>query len=759
MTRHRPTSPTVLFSLLLLLLSLSQSVTGQNLSLRVTPIPDIGVPLDLNARGAVVGRSTDGSNYLHWDKHNGATTVSPTSGYEVYGLNDSGEVIGSNDASFHYTGVICSIPDIGYQCEEYDNTATVAETFVWKPGDPTPPPADFASQEVGLFDRGVYGGPIRNPFGAAREESDKLLVGAIEFEVDQREYERYIQTNITTKLSNGSVVRSPYGFETPDEAYEHVRGFNNEHVLWDPVSYVANNAVLADKNGQVVWDIADVLVFNYPGLHPSQVRVDFLSRDFNVYGSLLNPATNQHVNFRLQPDNTVTELPRSVHGVNGLGWGYTFNGGMYFDGSTVIDVNSQLNAASSGWAIESIRDINDGRQFLAQGRLDGGELQTVLLEPDTQVIGLAWGEDIPREFYTFNDATGQTRTTYRGGSTTAATVSNAMRTDIRNRVQAMFDDSDVDNITLVDGLVPGATNVFFADQLAGSTLLGIAYSGIDQFNSRYNDEVAVFLKGDAETDAETVGHEVGHALGLRHVNPSAADDPDNRSLMDYDIVVGDSEYVVNGVSEITEPPDSAAASALTGVTHNPQYHLRHYVDGETQASLAMGDPANGVAPVLPGAWDLMPGEGGSASRFDVSLDFGDSDQTLYDVQVFSGFAGETGLILLENFDTITLEELEALSWELDLGLSLSLLASSTPGGMLDVMLATGDPFDPMAFGALVLGGSTQVLLQQVTDPTGGYVTLAAATLAPNRTIPEPTAVVVLVLAIAVGVSRRRFRRA
>jgi hypothetical protein len=378
---------------------------------------------------------------------------------------------------------------------------------------------------------------------------------------------------------------------------------------------------------------------------------------------------------------------------------------------TVVSTDGVLNIVLVGpnpW----VRDNNP--------ILSGLTLETNAPVPDDILdIGLAWGAAIPTAFS--RNFFGELIVV--PGTTPAAIVSPAVRSNIRQRVAQMFADSGIQKIRVVDGEVPGETNVYFSDRLAiYPGLLGIAYEGIDQFNRTDNSNVAVFLTGDTELDAEVAAHEIGHSLGLRHVNPPALGDPNNLEIMDYDDKPGDRERFINTVSEVTEPPDCRDLKCRQGINHNPLYHLKRYIDGVSHADLV-------TQGIRPGDWDLMPDEGGNPNHVGLRLDFGDFDTQLHNVQILTKQSDfENVLIPLQSFDSITIAELEKLSWNLPLGTTVDLYAASQAGGEQDLVLARGNPFEDANLGvAASLGDLGTVSLQKITDLAGSFETLANGT--------------------------------
>ena len=115
--------------------------------------------------------------------------------------------------------------------------------------------------------------------------------------------------------------------------------------------------------------------------------------------------------------------------------------------------------------------------------------------------------------------------------------------------------------------------------------------GIDRFDKRKDGRVAVFYDGgsDIYNVSETIAHEVGHGLGGFHIDPNSR----GSQVLDYTDALPGTAIFYN---QVTNMVDFNNGGALLAETHNPQYHIRRFVDGETKSGLA----AQGLQP---GTWD------------------------------------------------------------------------------------------------------------------------------------------------------------
>ncbi len=359
-----------------------------------------------------------------------------------------------------------------------------------------------------------------------------------------------------------------------------------------------------------------------------------------------------------------------------------------------------------------------------------------LAEVVPTTVVLAWDTPVPVSITSETDLFGNTYYPTKTGTMSAATVTAAKQTDILQRVEQIFTDSGIENIVITTTPTENATTVYFTDPI-DSELLGLAYTGLDRFNKRPADEVAVFVQQDAEYDAETVAHEVGHALGLRHVDPDSTADPLDISIMDYGPPSPNhGEQFIDAVSDVFD--------RFSPYSHNPVYHLKRYVDGTSHEELV----SQGTDP---GSWDTTLWE-----KIVTFFDFGDSDRTLYDVYLLGGEGDADTMLTLGYFDEITLSELEMLEFELAEGSSLQLVASQTPGGELDTVLASGDPYNPDNTFVGAIAGESQAFLQAYSTSGAGYVTIEEVTVA-GVLVPEPSTIILL-LTGALGLLAYRIRR-
>jgi hypothetical protein len=412
-------------------------------------------------------------------------------------------------------------------------------------------------------------------------------------------------------------------------------------------------------------------------------------------------------------------------------------GTSYQDESRGVSADALGNVYISGWTDASLGGPN-------AGAWDGW----VARFHAPQVVVLAWGNDVPVQITELRNKFGQVVDYPVDLSQTmpAATTTAEFRQDVLQRVQQMFTDSGIQNVTVTDVAVPGAAMVYFTDPTAGA-LDGMAYDSgipgvsIDRFNASVGGAVAVFLKHAGQADygeynAESVAHEVGHLLGLRHVDPGSAHDPGDLEVMDYDNNTGDRERFINAVTKTWDGD---------GITHNPVYHLRRYVDDTPHDDLV-------AAGIMPGTWDISKGSQGQKTK----LDFGTFEKTLYDAYLFGGLGNEDTLPMLGHFDTITLSELCATEFSLPEGSLLKFAAASAPGGELDITLATGNPYDAENVFVQATIGEVLAYLQEWSDTAPGYITLGNVTLT-STIIPEPSTITMLSIA-ALGVLAYACRR-
>jgi hypothetical protein len=363
-----------------------------------------------------------------------------------------------------------------------------------------------------------------------------------------------------------------------------------------------------------------------------------------------------------------------------------------------------------------------------------------------QKVVLAWGHDAPFSLKPLEVFGIPLFSAEPFGTTPAFNVPPAeqaalatFRNELVNHVRQQFTETGIDAIDVSIGAPEeNAINVYFVPEGSAPNspnLLGRAVSGIDRFNEDADGEVVVLVSGfdaaaptNVELDAETVTHEVGHVIGLRHVDP-----PGDIEVMDYDSSDGDVEVFINTVSTIREPPQDGGV--FQAHTHNPVYHVNRFIEGVPHTELV----AQGINP---GTWDSTET---TISILGIEFSFFAPGLKLYDVSILETESAPDEVRTLAHFDEITVEELAAMTFEIDKGNGVGLLASSSLGGSLDIALLLGEPGDSEFLTFYPLAGDTRGFLQMESSVAAGFETLSEVTIT-ARVIPEPTALLLAGLA-------------
>ena len=236
------------------------------------------------------------------------------------------------------------------------------------------------------------------------------------------------------------------------------------------------------------------------------------------------------------------------------------------------------------------------------------------------------------------------------------------------------------------------------DGVDDARLLGQAYEGVDRFNSDKSNIVAVFMDGSDPllAVAGTTAHEAAHAFGVRHINPIEGS---GTEVMDYD----DSglQTFFNEPAYIIEPP--VDGQAPTSVTHNPAYHIRRYVNDESDEQLRLEG-------IEPGTWDRSFFNNILYSIGIVDLTDGLSSISLVvsgaGDQVDGNVAGALGklILLAEN-----VSQGQTISFSLPEGTAFKIVASSGDDAVIDVVMefdpSSNDPFTTIAGQSSSISGS------------------------------------------------------
>lgn len=275
------------------------------------------------------------------------------------------------------------------------------------------------------------------------------------------------------------------------------------------------------------------------------------------------------------------------------------------------------------------------------------------------------------------------------------------------------------------------------DGNSDTRLLGEAFQGIDRFDEDKNNIVAVLMDGnDALADvAETIAHEGAHSYGVRHINPVQNN---GSEVMDYHSAA--TETFVKTIANIVEPP--LDGEAATSETHNPTYHIRRYVLGESAEQLKMEG-------ILPGTWDR-----GFFNNIAYSLGLADLQVPLESLSLLiseqtalvegAGLTNDLGQLIplgtgVGNQDQIT--------FNLPEGVAFQIVGSSNNDGVLDVVLevdpTSSDPFTLVSDANNQLAGNLVTGTSSSNKTSLGTASLAvtAVTQVSAAAAPELTATV------------------
>ena len=246
--------------------------------------------------------------------------------------------------------------------------------------------------------------------------------------------------------------------------------------------------------------------------------------------------------------------------------------------------------------------------------------------------------------------------------------------------------------------------------------------------------------------ANTTAHELGHLLGLFHVDPDENSiDTLNREIMDYDATYFAEEGFINASTNMVK---TFTPEEYYSKKHNPVYHLKRWVNGESHDDLIAGG-------TIPGEYDKRTWW--DKIKIFLGLDVNESNTMLYDVHVLAGMSDcDDNLDVVSHFEQITLGELSEQEFFLGYYGLIDLLGASQPGGELDTVLAMGNPED--GTGVFIDSENGTVAATSWTVADAGYTELATCSVS-HESVPEPSIFVLLAMGALglLAVARRKQR--
>ena len=341
---------------------------------------------------------------------------------------------------------------------------------------------------------------------------------------------------------------------------------------------------------------------------------------------------------------------------------------------------------------------------------------------------------------------------FKSGSMPGIQMPAGYPEQLRDAVQAKFHNAGV-NVEVKLGSSPGGTtSVYFPaskpacllDTSAGTPAVDGIADDIDKYNLQPEGQAIIFLEqgSSVQSGAQTVAHEIGHTFGLRHIVKRDQDgeddlfDPINtQSVMDNFACSnpGCQDQFHNGPVSIREEDRG---------NHNPTYHLRRYVNGETDENLK-------AQVIYPGTYDMQTSErierflrfvtftGDSANveqsdgaRRNLSLKEAVPFELATVVYNFTIAQenGRYGYNIIAHLDSVVLDELDRSGFELPTNDRIIIFASSTPDGPADIIMSNGMPnASSVVFGEDNFQAAQSMSLHKVDDSGTVLQTLAAFT--------------------------------